>query len=219
MMKKLNLPNKLTIFRIVLVPIFIALIAVASYFENLNWLVFVALGVYIVASITDLIDGKIARKYNLITDFGKIMDPLADKILVSAGFIMLTYLKVIPGWICAIVICRDFFVDGLRMLASMKNIVVPAMLSGKIKTSFEMFTIIFALLGFPMSEYNSMCAFIENGFSMPAIPLLINVFMSVCLIGTVIVVIWSVIEYTIKITTLIKGKSKDSDKLLDSAEK
>ncbi len=217
-MEKLNLPNKLTIFRIILVPIFIALIAVSAYFEDLNWLVFVALGVYIIASITDFIDGKIARKYNLITDFGKIMDPLADKILVSSGFIMLTYLDIIPGWITAIVICRDFFVDGLRMLASTKNIVVPAMLSGKIKTSFEMFTIIFALLGFPMSEYNSMCAFIDNGFQMPAVPLLINAFMSVCLIGTVIVVIWTIVEYTIKINKLIKEKSKDSDKMLGNGE-
>lgn len=217
-MKKLNLPNKLTVLRIILVPIFIALMAIASIKEELSYFAFIALGVYVVASITDFIDGKIARKYNLITDFGKIMDPLADKILVASGFIMLAYLQTVPGWVVAIIVCRDFFVDGLRMIASTKNTIVAASLSGKIKTAFQMITIILAICSYPICEQGEGYAlsFLKNDMSVLA--LFFNVFMSVGLMCTLIATIWSLIEYIVKFSKILSVEKEEEKKLLNKAK-
>lgn len=194
MLKKMNLPNKLTLLRIVLVPIFIIFMALPKEWGFNIW---IALAVFCIAAITDFVDGKIARKHNLVTKFGKIMDPLADKMLVSAGFIMLTYLGVIPGWMTAIIILRDFFVNALRMFGADNNKDLAAGLSGKIKTSFELISVPLALIGLNLGEANAFGAFIADTTSMSmTIPaLFVNVFMSVCVATALIATVWSLIDY------------------------
>ena len=156
MWKKMNLPNKLTMIRIILVPLFVLFMALP---KTLVWNLWVALGIFIVAALTDFIDGKIARSKNLITKFGKIMDPLADKMLVSAGFIMLSYYGIIPGWISAIIILRDFFVNALRMFGADKNNDLSASVSGKVKTACELFSIPLAIISMALGATNVYGAF------------------------------------------------------------
>ena len=111
----MNLPNKLTLFRVVLVPFFVAFLLNQHVNEHFN---IIALVIFIVASLTDLLDGKIARKYNLVTNFGKFMDPLADKLLVCSAIICLIELERIPSWIVVIIIAREFVISGFRLIAS-----------------------------------------------------------------------------------------------------
>jgi CDP-diacylglycerol--glycerol-3-phosphate 3-phosphatidyltransferase len=111
--------------------------------------------VFCIAAFTDFLDGYIARKYNLVTDFGKFMDPLADKLLVFAAFILLIDMGRIPGWIVTVIIAREFMVTGIRLLASNNNLVIAASKLGKAKTISQMFTIIVLLLNnFPFSNIN-----------------------------------------------------------------
>lgn len=208
MFKNMNLPNKLTVLRMILVPVFIIIMAL-TVLDGLSWLSFIALVIYIIASVTDFVDGRIARSNNLITDFGKVMDPLADKMLVCAGFIMLTYLKVIPGWIVAIILVRDFYVDGLRMLAMMKNKVVPAYFIGKVKTFFEMVTIVFALISVPVTNSAPIFAFIDKGMSMPIFGLFVNIFTTVCTCGTLIVTVISIFTYSVSLSKIITGNDEE----------
>ena len=122
--------NKITVLRIILVPVFMVLL----YLELPYW----ALAVYIIACVSDFVDGKIARKYNQITDFGKFMDPLADKMLVLAAMCYFVEVGLIPGWVVAVVLLREFGVSGLRLLAVEQGIVIAAAWSGKIKTGVTM---------------------------------------------------------------------------------
>lgn len=122
--------NKITVLRIILVPVFMVLL----YLGQTYW----ALAVYIVACVSDFVDGKIARKYNQITDFGKFMDPLADKMLVLAAMCYFVEIGLIPGWVVAVVLLREFGVSGLRLLAVEQGIVIAAAWSGKIKTGVTM---------------------------------------------------------------------------------
>ena len=122
--------NKITVLRIILVPIFMVLL----YLGQIYW----ALAVYIIACVSDFVDGKIARKYNQITDFGKFMDPLADKMLVLAAMCYFVEVGLIPGWVVAVVLLREFGVSGLRLLAVEQGIVIAAAWSGKIKTGVTM---------------------------------------------------------------------------------
>lgn len=129
----MNLPNKLTLGRIIAVPFF-----VFCYIKGFN---VVALILFILASLTDMADGKIARKYNLITNFGKIMDPLADKILVYAAFSIMVADGTIPAWTLIIILCREFLVAGVRTVAASMGIVIAADMAGKIKTVLQMFAV------------------------------------------------------------------------------
>ena len=129
----MNLPNKLTVLRIIMVPFFIA-----AYMEK--WF-FVAFALFIVASLTDMLDGKIARARNLVTNFGKIMDPLADKILVYSALCLFVENGTIPGWTLIIILAREFVVSGMRTVAASEGIVIAAAMSGKIKTVLQMKTI------------------------------------------------------------------------------
>lgn len=122
--------NKITVLRILLVPVFLVLL----YLGHSYW----ALAVYIVACVSDFVDGRIARKYNQITDFGKFMDPLADKMLVLAAMCYFVESGLIPGWVVAAVLLREFGVSGLRLLAVEQGIVIAAAWSGKIKTGVTM---------------------------------------------------------------------------------
>ena len=129
----MNLPNKLTLARIIAVPFF-----VLCYLKGMA---VIALIIFILASITDMLDGKIARKYNLITNLGKIMDPLADKVLVYSAFCMFVAEGKIPAWTLIIILTREFLVAGVRAVAASQGIVIAADIAGKIKTVLQMFAV------------------------------------------------------------------------------
>ena len=148
---KMNLPNKLTVLRILLVPVFLLLFMLRLYL--LACLVFVA------ASLTDLLDGKIARKYNLVTDFGKFADPLADKMLTTAAMLWFVENGQMGAWALLIVLVREFAVSGLRMIASDKGRVIAAGWSGKVKTASTMVCIVLMFLPIP-AILNTICVWI-----------------------------------------------------------
>lgn len=131
----MNLPNKLTVFRVLLIIPFVVFMLTDLAGEYSD---FVALLLFIIASLTDMLDGKIARKYNLVTNFGKFMDPLADKLLVCAALICLVEMNRIPAWIVIIIISREFIISGFRLIASDNNVVIAASYWGKFKTTFQM---------------------------------------------------------------------------------
>ncbi len=195
MWKKMNLPNKLTMIRIILVPLFVLFMALP---KTLVWNLWVALGIFIVAALTDFIDGKIARSKNLITKFGKIMDPLADKMLVSAGVIMLSYYGIIPGWMSAIIILRDFFVNALRMFGADRNDDLSASVSGKVKTACELVSIPLAIINMALGATNVYGAFIANSISMTVFSLIINIFMTVFVSLAVLATVWSLVDYIVR---------------------
>lgn len=140
----MNLPNKLTVARMILIIPFVICMLVGGK-DNLR---FLALAIFIVASLTDLLDGYLARKNNLVTNFGKFMDPLADKLLVSAAMICLVSLSRIPAWVVIIIISREFAISGFRLIASDNGIVIAAGIWGKCKTVVQMFMIIFLIADF-----------------------------------------------------------------------
>lgn len=139
----MNLPNKLTIFRVILIPFFLIFLY-TDFWGNANS--YIAIAIFIIASLTDLLDGKIARKYNLVTNFGKFMDPLADKLLVCSAMIALVDLGKLQGWIVIIIIAREFIISGFRLIASDNGVVIAASYWGKFKTTFQMIMIILLTL-------------------------------------------------------------------------
>lgn len=139
----MNLPNKLTCFRVLLIPFFVFFL-LAPYFEGYGN--YIALVIFIIASLTDLLDGKIARKYNLVTNFGKFMDPLADKLLVSAALIALIELELLPAWVVIVIISREFIISGFRLIASDNGVVIAASYWGKFKTTFQMIMVVVLIL-------------------------------------------------------------------------
>lgn len=143
----MNLPNKLTVMRVILIPFFVA----ALLYDNgsSQTMRFVANVVFIVASLTDLFDGKIARKYNLVTNFGKFMDPLADKLLVCSALICLIQLGQLPAWVVIIIISREFIISGFRLVAADNGIVIAASYWGKFKTTFQMIAVILMIFNIP----------------------------------------------------------------------
>ena len=141
----MNLPNKLTVFRVILIPFFVAVLLIWP--EDLTYRL-IADAIFIVASLTDMLDGKIARKYNLVTNFGKFMDPLADKLLVCSAMICLIALNQVPAWVVIIIIAREFIISGFRLVAANNNVVIAANYWGKFKTVFQMFMIIVMVANF-----------------------------------------------------------------------
>ena len=138
----MNLPNKLTILRVILIPFFVFFLL--TDFVPYHYLI--ALVIFIAASLTDMADGKIARKYNLVTNFGKFMDPLADKLLVCSAMICLIPLGQLAAWIVVIIIAREFIISGFRLIASDNGVVIAASYWGKFKTTFQMLMIIVLIL-------------------------------------------------------------------------
>ena len=135
----MNLPNKLTICRILLIPFFVVFLLLPELTEYGKY---IAAAIFIIASLTDFADGKIARKYNLVTNFGKFMDPLADKLLVCAAMICLVETGQLDGWIVIIIMSREFIISGFRLVASDNGIVIAASYWGKFKTVSQMAMII-----------------------------------------------------------------------------
>ena len=150
----MNLPNKLTLLRIILIPFFMGVLYWG--FPGANYM---ALAIFVVASVTDLLDGKIARKYNLVTDFGKFADPLADKMLVTAAMLWFVETGKMAAWMLLIVIVREFAVSGLRMIASDKGRVIAAGWSGKVKTASTMVCIVVMFLPIP-AVVNTICVWV-----------------------------------------------------------
>ncbi|MBQ7564919.1 MAG: CDP-diacylglycerol--glycerol-3-phosphate 3-phosphatidyltransferase [Lachnospiraceae bacterium] len=147
----MNLPNKLTLFRVVLIPFFVFfLLSPLGKVSDI-----IALVIFIVASLTDLLDGKIARKYNLVTDFGKFMDPLADKLLVCSAMICFVELGKLPAWIVVIIIAREFIISGFRLIAADNGVVIAASIYGKFKTVTQMAMIILLLLDIDHPVYRA----------------------------------------------------------------
>ncbi|MCR3758560.1 CDP-diacylglycerol--glycerol-3-phosphate 3-phosphatidyltransferase [Clostridium felsineum] len=154
----MNLANKLTLLRIFLVPVFLIFIVVRQIPYGRS----IATAIFIIAAITDKLDGYIARSRNQITKFGKIMDPLADKLLVSSALIALVEFHVIPAWIAIVIIAREFAVTGLRSVAAGEGIVIAASWWGKIKTFIQIITIIFALLFINLKKNYDFRKFIDQ---------------------------------------------------------
>lgn len=184
----MNLPNKLTILRIILVPVF--LILLLNF--NLMWLAGI---VFVVASLTDLADGKIARKHNLVTDFGKFADPLADKLLVCAALIALCATgrlgnQILGIWATFIIIAREFMVTGIRLVAAAEGKVIAAGMSGKIKTTVQMITVIYIL-------FSDLIIFCGVPYEIS------NIFVNVFVVASVIMTVYSGVEYMIQNKSLL----------------
>lgn len=172
----MNLPNKLTVLRVCLIPVFLIVLYVGFPGST-----YVALAIFIAASLTDMVDGKLARKYNLITDFGKFMDPLADKALVTAAMLWFVEQGSMPAWALTIVIFREFAVSGMRLVAVDNGRVIAAAWSGKVKTACTMVCCCLMLL---------------------PIPALLNTF---CVGLIVVTTVWSGIEYFAKNRDVFSG--------------
>ena len=137
----MNLPNKLTVARVCMVPLFMVALLIKTETSRI-----VATILFALASLTDMLDGQIARKYNLITNFGKLMDPLADKILTAAAMVCLVQLGDLAAWIVVIVLFREYAITGLRSVAASENIVIAAGIWGKVKTVCQMFALMLLML-------------------------------------------------------------------------
>lgn len=148
----MNTANKLTVLRILLIPAFV----VVCYL-NFPMHLLVALAIFILASLTDMLDGKIARKYNMVTDFGKFLDPIADKLLVTAAMMLFVAWQWMPAWVLIVVIAREFIVSALRMVAATNGKVIAAGMSGKVKTASTMVCVCVMLLGLPQ-VVNQICS-------------------------------------------------------------
>ena len=190
----MNLPNKITIIRIFLVPIMllVPLLGITgetfwgASLENIMILI-----IFLIASITDFLDGYLARKNNMVTNFGKFLDPIADKLLVITALIMLVEQGIIPSWIPIIIVAREFMVSGIRMLAAGKGNVIAASMLGKIKTVSQIIAISLAFL-----DTNPFMSFIDT--KLDGMPLVLNILMSLGMIVSVIATIWSGIDYFVK---------------------
>lgn len=178
----MNLPNKLTIFRVILIPFFVVLLL----FDITAYDKWIALAIFIIASLTDFLDGHIARKYNLVTNFGKFMDPLADKLLVCSAMICLVELSRIPAWVVIVIIAREFIISGFRLVASDNGVVIAASYWGKFKTTFQILMI---------------CLMIAD---LPQLALITQIVMWVALALTVI----SLVDYLIKNKSVMKDNKK-----------
>lgn len=177
----MNLPNKLTLLRVILVPFFVVFL-MCNITPCDKW---IALAIFVIASLTDMLDGKIARKYNLVTNFGKFMDPLADKLLVCSAFICFIELGKLPTWMVLIVIAREFIISGFRLVASDNGVVIAASMWGKYKTAISM-----VMIGLVIADINN-----------PIYQVITNIFIWVALALTVI----SLIDYIMKNKDIFKG--------------
>ena len=179
-----NLPNQLTIARVCAIPLFIVLLLMG--FRVAATIVFLA------AALTDMLDGKIARKYNLVTNFGKLMDPLADKLLTMSAFVCLVELGDIPGWMVIVILGREFIITGMRQVAAAEGIVIAAGWSGKIKTVCQMVASpLIMLKNWPCSLLPFYCPLDQ-----------------IMLWAALVMTIWSGAEYIIKNKQVFSMKNK-----------
>lgn len=180
----MNLPNKLTILRVIMIPFFLIFMLTSFMGASAKY---IALAIFVIASFTDFLDGYLARKYQLVTNFGKFMDPLADKLLVSAALISLVELEKLPAWIVITIISREFIISGFRLVASDNGVVIAASYWGKFKTVSQMIMIILLILDFQSSAF----------------VLLENVFIYLALTLTIV----SLADYLVKNKTVLSERS------------
>ena len=140
----MNLPNKLTVLRVIMIPFFVLALMMEGGANQTYRMI--ATAIFVIASFTDFLDGSIARKYNLVTNFGKFMDPLADKLLVCSALICLIELGQLPAWMVLIIISREFIISGFRLVASDNGVVIAASYWGKWKTVFQMISVVLLIL-------------------------------------------------------------------------
>lgn len=183
----MNLANKLTLLRIILVPVFLIFFLV----QGIDYGTIIATIIFIVASVTDQLDGHIARSRNQITTFGKFMDPLADKLLVTAVFVCLVQIGMIPGWAVIIILSREFAVSGLRSIAASNGLVIAASWWGKIKTVTQMLAILLFLLTVNIMSLGNANLIVN---ALPGFIIASNVVFYICVIITII----SGIDYFVK---------------------
>ena len=143
----MNLPNKITIFRVCMIPVFLVFMLV----PGISYGNYIATAVFAIACASDALDGHIARKYNLVTNFGKFMDPLADKLLVCSALICFVELSYMPAWIVIVIIAREFIISGFRLIASDNGVVIAASYWGKFKTIAQMITSILLIVQLPFA--------------------------------------------------------------------
>lgn len=190
----MNLPNKITIARILLVPIMM-IMPYLGITATLPWglpiVNLIILAIFLIASFTDYLDGHIARKRNIVTNFGKFLDPIADKLLVLTALVMLVESDILPSWVPIIIAAREFMVSAIRMLVATEGKVIAASKLGKIKTVTQMVAISLAFL-----DTNPFMSFINGGFA--TYELILNVLMSLAMILAVIATIWSGVDYFMK---------------------
>ena len=186
----MNLPNKITLCRIILIPfmMIVPLFGIKSTLLGINVGNLISLAIFLIASFTDYLDGHIARKNNLVTNFGKFLDPIADKLLVLTALIMFVEAGKLPAWIPVVIAAREFMVSGIRMLAAGEGNVIAASMLGKIKTVSQMIAISLAFL-----DNNSFMAFTSKCLCIPELVLII--LMSIAMLVSVIATIWSGIDY------------------------
>ncbi len=199
----MNLPNKLTMLRVILIPFFIFFLLTDMCGQSGAW---IALAIFCVASFTDFLDGQIARRCNLVTNFGKFMDPLADKLLVCSALICFVEMELLPSWFVIIIIAREFIISGFRLVAADSGVVIAASWWGKFKTVSQMITIILFILMEGLNE----CAYwdvlalkkvvLENGPDASALTIAGTVFAWISLVLTVV----SLIDYIIKNKAVMK---------------
>ncbi len=200
-----NLPNQLTIIRMIMIVPFVVFLL--GCHEKWDWFMslfagstavaeYVALAIFIVASLTDMLDGKIARKYNLVSNFGKFMDPLADKLLVCAALIVLVQMERIPSWIVVIIISREFIISGFRTIAADNGVVIAASYWGKFKTTFQMVMICMMIV--------KDAPFLASPEHVNVFVLLTNIIMWIALALTII----SLLDYLIKNKDVMKDGTK-----------
>ena len=190
----MNLPNKLTVVRMALVPVFIVFFYLGQGGAQLFCIL--AFAIFAIASFTDMLDGHIARSRGQITNFGKLMDPLADKVLTTSAFIVFVDAHMIPAWMVVVILAREFAITGLRGVAASEGVVIAAGVSGKFKTVFQMVAICLILLGsavFDVPATHNLCALIWAAGA-------------ICLWIAVILTVYSGIEYLVRGRKLLNMK-------------
>ncbi|HHU72863.1 MAG TPA: CDP-diacylglycerol--glycerol-3-phosphate 3-phosphatidyltransferase [Clostridiales bacterium] len=148
----MNLPNRITLFRVIMIPVFL----LVYLNQNITYNNYIAGAIFLIAAFSDFLDGYIARKQNLITNFGKFMDPLADKLLVSAALICFVEFNLLPSWIAFIIIAREFIISGFRLVASDNGVVIAASWWGKIKTNLQMIMSVMLIINLDFPFINTL---------------------------------------------------------------
>lgn len=147
----MNLPNKITVFRVCMIPFFLIFMLVPGIPAGK----YIAVAIFSIAAASDFLDGYLARKHNLVTDFGKFMDPLADKLLVCSALICFVATQQMPAWIAIVIIAREFIISGFRLIAVENNVVIAANYWGKVKTVLQLFMCIFFIVDFGGTFFNT----------------------------------------------------------------
>ena len=202
----MNLANKLTIFRIILVPVMVAFayIPLKGDVYGVAMSMIIMEAIFIIASITDKLDGYIARSRNQVTTFGKFLDPLADKILVLAAMVILVEIGKLPAWIPIIVLAREFIVSGFRLIAVEKGgVVIAASIWGKLKTVTQMIALIFAFI-----DIGAFFSFVNGGLS--GVHLVINIVTSVMMLVSTVATIFSGVDYIWKGRSVLSDGTKEN---------